>query len=60
MNQMGQCLLEEGGWRIGSRRMKEFNVALLEKWCWRLTKEIDRLWYSVLAARYREVGGRIV
>ena len=42
-----------------SRRIRKFNVALLGKWCWRLRKERDRLWYRVLAARYGEVGGRI-
>ena len=44
---------------LGARRLGEFNVALLGKWCWRLLGEKDGLWYRVLRARYGEVGGRI-
>lgn len=48
---------ESGG--LGVRRIREFNLALLGKWCWRLREERERLWYIVLMTRYREVGGRI-
>jgi len=33
------------------RRIREFNSALLGKWCWRLLIEKESLWYRVLAAR---------
>ncbi|MCI89023.1 non-LTR retrotransposon transposase, partial [Trifolium medium] len=39
---------------------REFNTALLGKWCWRLLVDRDELWYRVLAARYSEVAGRLV
>jgi len=49
---------EVGG--LGVRRIREFNIALLGKWCWRLLVEKERLWYRVLSARYGEVGGRLL
>ena len=48
------------------RKMKEFNFALLGKWCWRMLVDREGMWYRVLAARYGEearrleVGGRSV
>ena len=41
------------------RRIREFNLALLAKWCWRMRVENRSLWYRVLASRYGEVGGII-
>jgi len=41
---------EEGG--MGVRRIREFNLSLLSKWCWRLRVKKGTLWYKVLAARY--------
>jgi len=41
---------------LGVRRIGEFNLALLGKWCWRMRVESRSLWYKVLAARYGEVG----
>ncbi|GAU41808.1 hypothetical protein TSUD_299740 [Trifolium subterraneum] len=41
---------EEGG--LGVRRVKEFNLALLGKWCWRLLQDTEGLWFRVLAAKY--------
>ena len=41
---------EVGG--LGVMRIKEFNVALLGKWCWRLLVERDSLWFRVLSAWY--------
>ncbi|MCI45494.1 cytochrome P450, partial [Trifolium medium] len=36
---------------LGVRRLRESNIALLGKWCWRML--VDRgLWFRVLAARY--------
>jgi len=47
----------EGG--LGVRRLREFNVALLGKWCWRMLVDKEGLWYRVLKARYGEEGGRL-
>jgi len=52
------CLSQEEG-DLGVRRLHEFNVALLWKWCWRLLVNQDGLWYRVLKARYGEEGGRL-
>jgi len=41
------------------RRIGDFNVSLLGKWCWRMMTEKERLWYRVLKAHYGEEGGRI-
>ena len=44
---------------LGVRRLREFNIALLGKWCWRALLDKEGLWYRVLKARYGEVGGRL-
>lgn len=46
---------EDGG--LGVTRMRELNLLLLCKWCWRMSVDKDGLWYSVLNARYWEEGG---
>jgi len=48
---------EEGG--LGVRRLREFNLALLGKWWWRILQEQGNLWYQVLCARYGEERGRL-
>ena len=48
---------EHGG--LGVRKLKEFNVTLLGKWCWRMVVYREGLWYHVLVARYSKVGGRL-
>ncbi|RHN70051.1 putative reverse transcriptase zinc-binding domain-containing protein [Medicago truncatula] len=45
---------------LGVRRMREFNVSLLGKWCWRLLVDKGSMWYRVLVARYGEEDGRLV
>ena len=47
---------EVGG--LGVRRIREFNLALLGRWCWRLLVDSSSLWFRVLAARYGVEGGR--
>jgi len=44
---------------LGVRRIREFNVALLGKWCWRMLVERDSLWFKVLLARYGLADGRL-
>ncbi|CAJ2657308.1 unnamed protein product [Trifolium pratense] len=48
---------ESGG--LGVRRLREFNQALLGKWCWRMLVDREGLWFRVLAARYGIEGGRL-
>jgi len=48
---------EDGG--LGVRRLAEFNLSLLGKWCWRMLVDKEGLWYRVLKARYSEEGGRL-
>jgi len=45
LDQMGYNLHEKEFGGLGFRRIRGFNVALLEKWCWMLREERDRLWY---------------
>jgi len=48
---------------LGIMQLREFNLALLGKWCWRLLVDREGLWYRVLTTRYGvedvrlEVGG---
>ena len=52
------CLSKkEGG--LGVRRLREFNVALSGKWCWRMLVDKEGLWYPVLQAKYGEEGRRL-
>jgi hypothetical protein len=44
---------------LGVRRLREFNLALLGKWCWRMLVDQEGLWFRVLASRYGVEGGRI-
>ncbi|GAU52005.1 hypothetical protein TSUD_418090 [Trifolium subterraneum] len=39
---------------LGVRQLREFNIALLGKWCWRLLVDKGGMWYRVLVARYGE------
>ncbi|MCI67353.1 receptor-like kinase, partial [Trifolium medium] len=48
---------EYGG--LGVRQLREFNLALLGKWRWRMLVDRDGLWFRVLAARYGVEGGRL-
>ena len=42
---------------MGVRRLREFNIALLGKWCWRLLLDREGLWRKVLVARYGVADG---
>jgi hypothetical protein len=37
---------------LGVRQLREFNLALLGKWCWRMFVDRWGLWFRVLVARY--------
>jgi len=52
------CLDKEVG-GLGVRRMREFNLVLLGKWCWRLIVDREGTWFRLLAARYGLHGGRL-
>jgi len=45
---------------LGVRRTREFKIALLGKWCWRVMADTHSLWYRVLAARYGVEGGQLM
>jgi hypothetical protein len=45
---------------LGVRRIREFNVALLGKWCWRLLVDREGLWFRVLSAQYGVEGGQVL
>ncbi|GAU51451.1 hypothetical protein TSUD_413480 [Trifolium subterraneum] len=52
------CLRKEyGGLRV--RQLREFNLALLGKWCWRCLVDRGGMWFRVLAARYVVERGRL-
>jgi hypothetical protein len=42
---------------FGVRRFRELNVALLDKWCWRMLVDREGLWFRVLKVRYGVDGG---
>jgi len=44
---------------LGVKQLREFNSALLGKWCWRMLMDREGLWYRVLAARYGEEAGTL-
>ena len=45
---------EDGG--LGVKRLREFNLSLLGKRCWRMLVDKEGLCYRVLKARYGEQG----
>jgi len=49
---------------LGVRQLREFNLSLLGKWCWRMLVYRGGFWYRVLATRYGEeawrLGARVV
>jgi hypothetical protein len=52
------CLRKEYG-GLGVRQLREFNTALLGKWCWRMLADREGLWFRVLVARYGLERGRL-
>jgi hypothetical protein len=42
------------GWQL-----REFNIALLGKWCWRMLVDKGGLWFKVLAVHYGMKRGRL-
>jgi hypothetical protein len=40
-------------------RIREFNLSLLEKWCWRLVVEQNGLWLQVLVGKYGLEDGQV-
>ncbi|KEH38240.1 hypothetical protein MTR_2g064455 [Medicago truncatula] len=52
------CTSKEVG-SLEVRRLKEFNIALLSKWCWRCLVDMDGLWFKVLSSCYGEEKGRL-
>jgi len=51
--------MSKGVGGLGVRRLHEFNIALLDKWCWRCLVDIEGLWFKVLSSRYGEERGRL-
>ncbi|MCI05802.1 cysteine-rich receptor-like protein kinase, partial [Trifolium medium] len=44
---------------LGVRQLRDFNTALLGKWCWKMLTDKIGLWYRLLGARYGEEAGRV-
>jgi len=49
---------EDRGLRVKS--IREFNLALLGKLCWRLLVDRESLWFRLLVVRYDLVEGRLL
>jgi len=49
--------MSKGVGGLGVRRLQEFNIALLGKWCWRCLVDREGLWLKVLTSRYGVSGG---
>jgi hypothetical protein len=49
---------ENGG--LGVRRVREFNLSLLGKWCWRMLVDHEGLWFKVLVAKYGLEDGSVM
>lgn len=52
------CLENDNG-GFEARKIREFNLSLLENWCLRLHEKHNSLWFKVLAAIYGIDGGRV-
>ncbi|CAI8594216.1 unnamed protein product [Vicia faba] len=52
------CLSKENG-ELGVRKLREFNEALLRKWCWQMLVERGGLWYRVLTCWFGERRGQL-
>ena len=44
---------------MGVQRIRDCNLPMLGKWCWRLLVDKDCLWFRVLFARYGVEEGRV-
>ncbi|AET01769.1 hypothetical protein MTR_8g020830 [Medicago truncatula] len=49
---------EVTGLRI--KKLREFNIALLGKWYWRLSVGKESMWYKLLMAKYGDPRGRLI
>ena len=44
---------------MGVRRIHEFDLPLLDMWCWMMLEETQSLRYKVSCSKYGEKGGRL-
>lgn len=44
---------------MGVRRIKDLNLALIGKWCWRLFADQGGSWFKVTRSKYAIDGGRV-
>ncbi|XP_058776556.1 uncharacterized mitochondrial protein AtMg00310-like [Vicia villosa] len=48
------CLpVDKGG--LGLKKLEVFNLALLDKWKWRIFEDSNSIWYRMLKARYGDI-----
>lgn len=52
------CRSKEGG-GLGVKNTRLFNIALLEKWLWRIRTKNIGLWFKVLLEKYENECGRL-
>ena len=44
---------------VGVMRIKEFNIAMMGRWCCRMVNDRGGIWFRVLAARYGVEEGQL-
>lgn len=57
MGELGYCLFGKENGGLGVRKIREFNLSWLGKWCRRMYVGQRSLKYKVLVSKYGQKGG---